>query len=282
MSVFEKIKPLPYAWFEDQSGNKTPIDLNLPNPEEIEKSAPVGTVSKHFIFPQVTESMFIQGNPVPVEFNTTINSIEDIVLLLITRHRWKMTDAIVYCSQLCSRCLNILAAEATGTVYQEKEQSNTYCEQCDVIDPVYSVEYKKQHASGTGNVADVTTVKVASTKKRYENILRNDMSVAFLKFACDHFTHKIESMEEPKQLTAKEVTVTKHDCPHCGKELGKESLCPHKISSGEWKHTCGGLIKFPEPIEYNTKVNDDTLYRDYLRWDMGQDVVLPGEVNYTN
>ena len=73
------LKPTPWMWYENDKGEKY-VPTEEENRNGLPKN-PEGFNELHFSNPQVTENIFIDDNPHPITFNTTINCIEPIVTL---------------------------------------------------------------------------------------------------------------------------------------------------------------------------------------------------------
>lgn len=139
--AIDNIQPLKTVYFDDNGIEYVPISfddaINHMGKHETMVALTVG----------VKESIFFKDNPKPLEFETTINCIEPIVLYLIKNRHWSMVDAILYASQTCERCLNILLEEVTGTSYTERDSCHTHCRHCKEIDHEYDSQYIDKTAS---------------------------------------------------------------------------------------------------------------------------------------
>ena len=138
--AIDLLKPLPSLWYENEGGDKYILSdeelMNADIPDDKEYHY------QHSVFPLLVDSVCVKNKPQLSEGHTTINCIEPIVLYLVSNKGWSLPDAITAAASTCERCLNILLEETTGEPYLERDTANTYCEQCDIIDPAYASSYK--------------------------------------------------------------------------------------------------------------------------------------------
>lgn len=147
--AIDRLQPIPFLWYEDRDGNR----IDIPQEEEDRDGGVVFMQQQmdadniqHLRMPFLVDS-YVDNSGEIFRGQDTINTIEEIVLYLINNRNWNMVDAITIAAITCSRCLNILIEDATGEVFEgkdNKDEWHTHCELCEIIDPEYDRWYKEE------------------------------------------------------------------------------------------------------------------------------------------
>lgn len=140
--ILDTLKPIPQLWYENDRGKRYyPTEEEMSGGYVEHRNYPY----QHALNAQVTLSVCTTKGQVFTS-NSSINCVEPIVLYLVTKMKWRMIDAIVLASQACERCLNILLEEV-GDVHNYDRKSNTHCDLCKTIDPIYEEWYREKQTS---------------------------------------------------------------------------------------------------------------------------------------